>query len=61
MIDEAIRSRALAVYRSGILIKLICADLGVSRTQLHHWINVTGIKRRQPHKTKNKRQLRPAA
>ena len=61
MIDAAVRFRALAIYRSGIPIKLICADLVVSRTQLHHWITATGIKRRQPHKTKNKRQLRAVA
>ena len=44
-IDENIRFRALAVYRSGIPVKLICADYDVSKSQLYEWIKKAGLRK----------------
>ncbi len=57
MIDEAIRDRVLAIYRSGIPVKLIFADYEVSHTQLYRWLHIAGMRLRYPQKTNRKRQL----
>ena len=47
-IDEDVRFRALAVYRSGIPVKLICEDYDVSKSQFYEWIKNAGLRKRMP-------------